>query len=548
MSTINSMTDSYKVDFNSLRDVAKGTYNVGEIVIKRHEGKGLITFDKINNHVYNTDKNVENRLSVENKATNAAVFKAILEHYGRNDDLVARVKAADIENCEYLLDSFANPFIKKAFEFLITGDLKDGKPLSRDEMKLLFRMLDTVDKDIVSANNKLTKFALEDYHGDEQMQLLRDVHTFKTTGQFSGGRDRQIMAAIKGFRVTNANSSKRAAVTAVSGNQRGANAVADANPNPVNREQANTGANRLEQEQSVARSGDHVPSDSRGGAVYADLNDELKAAAGKGGVQTFAATHRKLSSFVKTLYGDAGLTHIKSDRSYDKACAFITSTFGEEYREGAAENEVILGIMKFQNGFERFYEVLDDLEAQAPKQGKAERQKLIAEFKAAQMAKSPALRNDKHAAEAMGRVYATKCKRIFNGEIDQKYMQGLLQDMFSLLFGKNLQQAAGREAALLQTAQEKLPQLAKQLLNAQKEDEKTGVDTAQKSVAGMLWKNFNTCLKLQIEKERLLPPSPNDWSAHKKDALLREFLNRVLGFTPEEAPPEETAEPNLENQ
>ena len=188
MDSINSLLGGAKVNYSDLAKVANGTYNKGEIVFKKGFFGG---FGKVNNHVGAlSGHNTVVTTAEQNRLTNAAVFKAILNEFGgqsaaeraekevilgMNDFIDNR---ADIER---RLDSFENPYIKEAFIFLMCGD---GAPLSRDEM----RYLDTALKN--GGANEVNDFKAN----------LADLHAVKL-GTAKGAQQENGRARVRGLTV-----------------------------------------------------------------------------------------------------------------------------------------------------------------------------------------------------------------------------------------------------------------------------------------------------------------------------------------------------------
>lgn len=167
MGSINSLTGLKNVDFASLQDVASGKYNKGEIALKTGQD-GTLSFGKVNNSVFKTWNNDVTAARIQNGKTNAAVFKAILTHYA-GDASIDNVLSKNVSELkDDAFSQFSNPYIKEAFNFLMTGDAK-GDPLSRDEMRFLFKLLDE------GAGGNAGQVA-------DNMKVLRALHTYKTKG------------------------------------------------------------------------------------------------------------------------------------------------------------------------------------------------------------------------------------------------------------------------------------------------------------------------------------------------------------------------------
>ena len=142
MDSINTMLANVNnIDYSSLEKLADGTYNKGEIDL--HKGVfGKYSFEKVNNHVGSlASKNTVVRTAEQNLLTKAAVFKAIVTRFAKSyeQQQVERILdyGTDSSTFQETLESFKNPYIKEAYEFL----MGDGAPLTRDEMRLLDNML-----------------------------------------------------------------------------------------------------------------------------------------------------------------------------------------------------------------------------------------------------------------------------------------------------------------------------------------------------------------------------------------------------------------------
>ena len=142
MDSINTMLANVNnIDYSSLAKLADGTYNKGEIDLQKGIF-GRYSFEKVNNHVGSrADKNTVVRTAEQNLRTKAAVFKAIVTRFAGSDEqqLVDDILSYGRDSSKFqdTLESFKNPYIKEAYEFL----MGDGAPLTRDEMRLLDNML-----------------------------------------------------------------------------------------------------------------------------------------------------------------------------------------------------------------------------------------------------------------------------------------------------------------------------------------------------------------------------------------------------------------------
>ena len=215
MGSINSLIGNADVSYDNLIANAQGKYNLGEVVFEN--GK----FHKVNNHAgclsgFNNVVTTEE----QNRATNAAVFKALATHaVGDSREGQAKVnKLLDMgldrtEDIEALmhgtggLDRF--PYLQEAFEFLMTGD--HAAPLSRDELKLLDHLL-------------------KQNHGEREVKagyaMLKDLRAMKAgTKEVNLGNKEDVKKAeswISGLHVKNISGATLQRVTAETVNKRAA--------------------------------------------------------------------------------------------------------------------------------------------------------------------------------------------------------------------------------------------------------------------------------------------------------------------------------------
>ena len=220
MNSINGLV-SGSVDYSKLVDIADGKYNKGEITFKN----GLLGgFGKVNNHVGAlSGSNTTVTTEKQNLLTRAAVLKAILTWFGdseteKNDiEFLMNVDLdldnyIDEENVRGKLSSLKNPFLADAFKFLIMDGNKE-KPLSRDEMRLLIKMLQDGD-DIVKQKNAGNTANINETRNGYLAKLgaLRDFKRGLSSDVES------VKELLKGFSVENIDAVKKSRVSGVTVN------------------------------------------------------------------------------------------------------------------------------------------------------------------------------------------------------------------------------------------------------------------------------------------------------------------------------------------
>lgn len=216
MPTINALLNGINnIDYSSLQKLSNGTYNKGEIDLKRGLF-GKYSFDKINNHVgYYANENTEVRTEEQNRTTRAAVFKSILTRFAGRDeaDRVQSVLGHETEdiNDGAMLDQlggFHNPYIKEAYKFLL-GD--GGAALTRDEMRCLDSLLKGAEDEIKKDPHHQFSAGEVEY-GVGVLNRLTDIKSGRSA--YTG----DMAQWIKGLSVTNLSETKEARVMGVSAN------------------------------------------------------------------------------------------------------------------------------------------------------------------------------------------------------------------------------------------------------------------------------------------------------------------------------------------
>ena len=215
----NTIGENATIDFNAIRDLSNGRFNMGEIVGEADKN-GKFTFKSINSHVGCRHGRNNVRTTVEqNRATNMAVFKALLAHYAaetnrRNeivqddaevmsvDEVLARDISREGEMIEQELGHYQNPYIREAFRYLLL-DGNDKRPLSRDELHRLIELLEG------QGDGKSV---------EENISDLKGLRRFK---QYGDGADQNVFRLIKGLQVEGITNEHRARVLAASRNQGG---------------------------------------------------------------------------------------------------------------------------------------------------------------------------------------------------------------------------------------------------------------------------------------------------------------------------------------
>ena len=224
MDSINTMLANVNnIDYSSLEKLADGTYNKGEIDL--HKGVfGRYSFEKVNNHVGSrADKNTVVRTAEQNLKTKAAVFKAIVTRFAGSaeqqlvDDILSYGR--DSSKFQDTLESFKNPYIKEAYEFL----MGDGAPLTRDEMRLLDNMLKDGNGDLEGFQPGQVFRPSREFAYGEVSGRVRTLAALKhvKAGNVEGLSDRVVENAkqwIKGLSVANISDVTKSRVIRVSTN------------------------------------------------------------------------------------------------------------------------------------------------------------------------------------------------------------------------------------------------------------------------------------------------------------------------------------------
>lgn len=250
-SSINALTNSAKVSYDDLIENAWGKYNVGEIVFKG--GK----FGKVNNSVgKRAERNAVVTTKAQNRATNAAVFKALLQQYGDKDGVRQRNffdngksleedSEVDTLNFDEILESdnetkirrtlktHSNRYLVEAYKFLLC-DGNDANPLSRDELRLLDQLLR-------QGAGKKPEQADDSRTVKDNLNLLNDLRAIKSgTKEINmanvvigdneaWGDDTKAEWWIKGLHVANVSKDEQRRVIALTVNKRAALSKAQRN-------------------------------------------------------------------------------------------------------------------------------------------------------------------------------------------------------------------------------------------------------------------------------------------------------------------------------
>ena len=210
--------NSQSFDWKSLNKVHDGTYNMGEVTSSFKNGK--ITFDKVNNHISKSNNKVVS--GSDNKRTNAAVFMSILTTYGidtsnaaKFNEKISTFMTTNVDKVnDAIFDDIKNPFVKEAFNFLLKDELGGARPLSRDELHVLFELLKK------GIGGEEAMYAAADVDVEAGMQRLQNLRKLKAGELQEGSEERtNALKDLKGMKVENISASKKSRLESVSVNQ-----------------------------------------------------------------------------------------------------------------------------------------------------------------------------------------------------------------------------------------------------------------------------------------------------------------------------------------
>ena len=207
------------ISYTSLAKLADGTYNKGEIDLQKGFF-GSYSFEKINNHVgFYANKNTVVRTEQQNLMTKAAVFRAIVTQFAGTDE-AAHVRGvlendSDTNEFQEALDSFKNPYISKAYEFL----MNDGAPLTRDEMRFLDHKLKEA-HEFIGKRTEGVEVRPPENSLEDGVNTLKFLHQFKMgdSGNMDNNSITRAEAWVKGLQVGNASSEVLGRVRGTSAN------------------------------------------------------------------------------------------------------------------------------------------------------------------------------------------------------------------------------------------------------------------------------------------------------------------------------------------
>ena len=168
--TLNKLAGQSQFSYDSLMK-AVGDERSGKIVLK--------DVGKVANLGVGVDDCVVSTAD-QNRATKAAVFKAVLARFGKDQDygaLLEKDVKSQAGEIEAALDKYSNPYVKEAFKFLLCGDNKN--PLNADEMRMLDWMLQKGEPDTVANSEGVEEWekfnAPDSDEVDKDVQKLKDV-------------------------------------------------------------------------------------------------------------------------------------------------------------------------------------------------------------------------------------------------------------------------------------------------------------------------------------------------------------------------------------
>ena len=200
------------ISYSDLKSITNGTYNKGEVVLKKGFFGGY-SFGKVNNHMTSVGKNAVVTGDADNRKTNAAIFKAILTRFGKDDaDAAHELLSTDLDRVgDKLLEKFGNPYIKEAFKYLL-ADRNDNRPVSRDEVHVLLLRLKEAERNSGYREPARVRKNMDD------LAILR---TFKVTGRIVDGTDTAVFNGLKGVVHADYGTKERTVLFAPTANQLG---------------------------------------------------------------------------------------------------------------------------------------------------------------------------------------------------------------------------------------------------------------------------------------------------------------------------------------